>query len=276
MSNYSKPPLIPKKMDVLKPITVQEFTSVAKKEQALAFTNYEQYFESKIIEAANYAIGSYFWIMGDNANMKITAASQNIRELTPYEQAIWADSTPLFLAENIHIDDRFYVLSALQLAIAKIEELPEERQGMVRVNIYARMLNAQSEYRWVLMQIPGLYIDKESLTNCGLIMITDLSHLDFTTKPIMMTLTDKVNNVNQYFQIAPDEMKLVSTQLPNITKREKEILQLMAKGLNSPEIAERLFLSYHTVEKHKRNLREKTASKTSAELMSFVIMKNLI
>jgi DNA-binding CsgD family transcriptional regulator len=263
-------------MDILKPITVQEFTSVAKKEQALAFTNYEQYFESKIIEAANYAIGSYFWIMGDNANMKITAASQNIRELTPYEQAIWADSTPLFLAENIHIDDRFYVLSALQLAIAKIEELPEERQGMVRVNIYARMLNAKSEYRWVLMQIPGLYIDKESLTNCGLIMITDLSHLDFTTKPIMMTLTDKVNNVNQYFQIAPDEMKLVAAKLPNITKREKEILQLMAKGLNSPEIAERLFLSYHTVEKHKRNLREKTASKTSAELMSFVIMKNLI
>ena len=50
----------------------------------------------------------------------------------------------------------------------------------------------------------------------------------------------------------------------------------MAKGLNSPEIAEKLFLSYHTVENHKRNLRQKTNSKTSAELINYVWSNNLI
>ena len=91
-----------------------------------------------------------------------------------------------------------------------------------------------------------------------------------------MTLTDKIANQNIYYNIASDEMKLVNVDLPNITKREQEIVKLMAKGLNSPEIAEKLFLSYHTVENHKRNLRQKTNSKTSAELINYVWSNNLI
>jgi DNA-binding CsgD family transcriptional regulator len=186
------------------------------------------------------------------------------------------NNSAFFFAENIHADDSFYVLSALQLAIAKIEGLPDERQSNVRVNIYARMLNAEKTYRWVLIQIPGLYINKETKGTCGLIMVTDLSHFNFNGRPIMMTLTDKVNNKNEYFHIANDEMKLVNASLPNITKREQDILRLMAKGLNTPKMAAELFLSYHTIEKHKRNLRDKTNTKTSAELMSFVCQHNLL
>jgi len=50
----------------------------------------------------------------------------------------------------------------------------------------------------------------------------------------------------------------------------------MAKGLKTPEIARELFISYSTVENHRKNLRVKTNTKTSSELMSFVIQNNLI
>ncbi|MDG4654761.1 response regulator transcription factor [Chryseobacterium arthrosphaerae] len=63
---------------------------------------------------------------------------------------------------------------------------------------------------------------------------------------------------------------------PKITKREKDILNLMAQGFNSPEIAEKLFLSYHTVENHKRNLRKKTNTKTSAELIAYTMNHSLL
>lgn len=62
----------------------------------------------------------------------------------------------------------------------------------------------------------------------------------------------------------------------NITKREREILALMIHGKNSPEIAEKLFISYHTVENHKKNLRVKTESKTSAELIYYVLHHNIL
>lgn len=262
-------------MELIKPITTDEFVRTAIKGNHIGFVNYEEYFSAQIKEAPNFAIGPFFWFIGDNANMLIVAASDNIGDLTPFGKQEWVNNSAFFFAENIHEEDRFYVLSALQLAIAKIEQLPDDRQSDVRVNIYARMLNAEKKYRWALIQIPGLYINKETMGNCGLIMVTDLSHLNFNGRPIMMTLTDRVNNKNEYYHIASDEMKLVNATLPHITKREQEILHFMAKGFNTPQIVKELMISYSTVENHKRNLRLKTNSKTSAELMNFVCNNNL-
>jgi DNA-binding NarL/FixJ family response regulator len=46
-------------------------------------------------------------------------------------------------------------------------------------------------------------------------------------------------------------------QVPRITRREKEILQLIAKGYTTPKVAAELFISTHTVESHRKNLMEK-------------------
>lgn len=38
------------------------------------------------------------------------------------------------------------------------------------------------------------------------------------------------------------------------TKRQIEILRLIAKGISTPAIADRLFISEHTVKTHKKNI----------------------
>lgn len=50
---------------------------------------------------------------------------------------------------------------------------------------------------------------------------------------------------------------MTSGNLPVITRREKEILRLLAKGLSSAEIGENIFISPLTVESHRRNLLQK-------------------
>lgn len=53
-------------------------------------------------------------------------------------------------------------------------------------------------------------------------------------------------------------LRLVSPEAnPVLTRREKEILQLLADGLKGPEIAEKLFLSPLTVETHRKNMFKK-------------------
>ena len=47
------------------------------------------------------------------------------------------------------------------------------------------------------------------------------------------------------------------TEVPRITRREKEILSLISKGQTTPQIAEALFISTHTVETHRKNLMNK-------------------
>jgi DNA-binding CsgD family transcriptional regulator len=53
----------------------------------------------------------------------------------------------------------------------------------------------------------------------------------------------------------------------NVTPKEKEVLSLLAQGLSSKEIASRLFISVHTVESHRKNLRFKFDAKNSSELI---------
>src|SRR5690349_20522857 len=42
--------------------------------------------------------------------------------------------------------------------------------------------------------------------------------------------------------------------LPALTRREKEVLELIAEGLTNPEIASKLYISLSTVDSHRKNL----------------------
>jgi len=61
-----------------------------------------------------------------------------------------------------------------------------------------------------------------------------------------------------------------------LTPREKEILKLIGEGYKNKEIAEQLFISVKTVEKHRSNLMEKLQLHNSAAVTSYAIQKGLI
>lgn len=61
-----------------------------------------------------------------------------------------------------------------------------------------------------------------------------------------------------------------------LTRREKEILQLLCEGLSNKEIADALFVSERTVLGHKTNLLAKTNTKNSISLMSYAIKNKLV
>lgn len=56
-----------------------------------------------------------------------------------------------------------------------------------------------------------------------------------------------------------------------LSKREVEVLCLIAQGLTNPQIADKLFISHLTVDSHRKNLLLKTGSKNSAALIKFAV-----
>jgi DNA-binding NarL/FixJ family response regulator len=56
-----------------------------------------------------------------------------------------------------------------------------------------------------------------------------------------------------------------------LTPREKDILKLVCEELNSQEIADKLFISVHTAETHRRNLLSKTGCKNSVGLVKYAM-----
>ncbi|MCF6171084.1 MAG: response regulator transcription factor [Bacteroidales bacterium] len=61
-----------------------------------------------------------------------------------------------------------------------------------------------------------------------------------------------------------------------LTKRELEILQLIAEGYSNAEIADKLFISIRTVDTHKNNLISKTGSKNVVSLLIYAIKNKII
>ena len=64
--------------------------------------------------------------------------------------------------------------------------------------------------------------------------------------------------------------------IPRLTRREKEILSLLIQGKSTQEISENLFLSFLTVQTHRRNLLQKFDVKNSIELINFVHENGLL
>lgn len=62
----------------------------------------------------------------------------------------------------------------------------------------------------------------------------------------------------------------------NITEREREILQLIVKGLSNKEIAEELIVSKRTVDNHRSNLMRKMRAKNTADIVRIAILEELI
>jgi DNA-binding NarL/FixJ family response regulator len=65
-------------------------------------------------------------------------------------------------------------------------------------------------------------------------------------------------------------------EMPSLTRREKEILQLLELGLNGPQIAEKLFLSQYTVETHRKNLMQKLNASSLPQLLRIGRERKLI
>jgi len=64
--------------------------------------------------------------------------------------------------------------------------------------------------------------------------------------------------------------------IPRLTLREREILQLIKKGKSTQEIADTLFLSFLTIQTHRRNMLIKFQVKNIIELMNFVSENGLL
>ncbi|GMQ27474.1 response regulator transcription factor [Algoriphagus confluentis] len=91
-------------------------------------------------------------------------------------------------------------------------------------------------------------------------------------KDLVEALENAIQDIPTFPQLSPDP-PLVSeskSQLNILSKREKQIANLITKGYTSAEIAEQLFLSEFTVNTHRRNLIHKLGLKNSAQLVAFI------
>lgn len=76
--------------------------------------------------------------------------------------------------------------------------------------------------------------------------------------------------------LMPKKHRFQTGKQPKLTRREKEILQLIVQEHTTQEIADQLFISLNTVETHRKNLLQKLNVRNTAGLVRFAIEHDLI
>ncbi len=64
--------------------------------------------------------------------------------------------------------------------------------------------------------------------------------------------------------------------LPILTRREKEVLELIATGLTNQEIADKLFLDVTTINSHRKNMLTKYKVKNTAALVNLALSNHML
>lgn len=109
-------------------------------------------------------------------------------------------------------------------------------------------------------------------------LLKDASEQDF------LSAIEKVLNGEQYIQKSVQDLMLKeamgqkkdTSYIPKLTRREKEILQLIVDEKTTQEIADTLFLSVSTVETHRMNLISKLGVKNVAGLVKLTLERGLL
>lgn len=82
--------------------------------------------------------------------------------------------------------------------------------------------------------------------------------------------------LNEFTTMAKQASERQSVPAPRLTKRELEVLKLVAKGMNNRDIANDLFISENTVKNHVRNILEKLHLHSRMEAVVFAVKEKLL
>jgi DNA-binding NarL/FixJ family response regulator len=177
-------------------------------------------------------------------------------------------------------------------AINKVEELQPD---VVLMDIMLRGMTGIEATRWIKEQdknvrviLVSMEVKKDFLSagiQCGINgYIPKDSDKETMIKAIRTVyggeryFTDAITKlVFEDFYVHEKLKNPETTRLPNdLTKREYEVLGLVAMGKSNKEIAELLFISVKTVETHKGHILEKLGLRNSAELIKYAIKNNIV
>lgn len=194
-------------------------------------------------------------LIGSFSNMSLVFEAENGRELLEL-----CDSAPVKPA-IILLD-----LSMPELNGLDALKILKEKHPAIRV-IILTIHEAESFILATIKAGANGYLAKNAEAEEVEQAIREVFKNDFYFTPVMLEIMRK--------GMVQKSQKVILENENTLTSREKEILKLICKQLNSVEIAEKLSLSKRTVEGHRNNLLLKTESRNTAGLVLYALKYEL-
>jgi DNA-binding CsgD family transcriptional regulator len=205
------------------------------------------------------------WII-DLRKQGFVFASPNIHLLLGYTPTRWLQQGLPLWGSLIHPEEADQ-LGKATLGVWKhlLDQSPEQRRSF-RFSRDYRIRRSDGQYTRILEQSAVLQMDRRGNITHLISLVSDLSQA-LLGKPMELELKQSAGGVQSASQ-AP--------VCPVLSKREREIVQLLAQGFSSKHIAAQLHIAVNTVNTHRKNILEKTQAGNTGGLIRYAMRVGLI
>ncbi|MCS3871363.1 DNA-binding NarL/FixJ family response regulator [Chryseobacterium ginsenosidimutans] len=210
-----------------------------------------------------FAIGEFYYYVLNLTNSTISNHHPNLLKLHGLKKY------PENLKDIIdltHPDDIEFIIKAEQKVVQKMMEIGREHQLYLKASYCFRMKTAAGNYELFHHQAILTQEDENQNLIQSINIHTNINHI--TKENPHTVLISGIGLRQDFHQIKIDNPPAFENfSQVNLTKRETEILALIAKGYSGSEISKMLILSEHTVRSHRKNILAKTNSRNGKELL---------
>lgn len=209
----------------------------------------------KIIIADDYQLfrEGLFSLLTESKDIVVVAQAENGRDVIAKAQEL----NPDIIIMDISMPE----INGVEVTLKLFKEFPA-------IKIIALSVHSEKQYIKGMLEAGALgYLSK----NCSYDELIDSIHTVYNGKKY---LSDKITEILIQDYLGKEEDRPESET--DLTDRESEVLKLIAEGVSTSEISERLFLSVKTIGTHKLHLLEKLNLRTSADLVKYAIKKDIV
>jgi DNA-binding CsgD family transcriptional regulator len=194
--------------------------------------------------------------------------STNVERLLGYSSRHFTGGGIAFARGLLHPEDAATAWQLLLRAYKCLLDLPACHRPLAGLSRDYRLRRADGSYVRLLEQSKVLQLDRRGNVTHLLGVCTDIT--DWKRSDV---LSASVDSAHAHTCLSADDEQ--SPKRQGLSQREREIIRLVSEGYNSQEIADRLFISVHTVNTHRRNISGKTKTRTAGSLVRYALTNSI-
>ena len=198
--------------------------------------------------------------------------SSNAKAVLGYESSHFTEKGLAFCNEISHPEDLPNTWKLIKSIWNFILNVPPAIQSRFKYHYDYRIIKPGGQEARILAQNAVLHSDSRGNITHVQCVYSDISRWKRSEHQVASVMST-ADNICFFF--TADDMD-TGNQKSVLSKRELEIVKLMAEGYSSKLIADKLFISFHTVNTHRQRIIEKTNSKNTGEVVQFAVSHGLI
>jgi DNA-binding CsgD family transcriptional regulator len=215
-----------------------------------------------------FHVGDFYYYIVNFTSVEIEWISTDVTRILGFKDKM--DFSLKYFFDNIHPDDKERFITYERKAIKFFNDLHPSKVLNYKLSYDFRLRQTDGNYIWILMQCVPIQSNDDGALIRVLDIHTNITHLKTDNQPSGLCFLG-LNGEPSFINVCVDETLIIPSK-DLFTPREKEVIKLTVEGNKSPEVADMLMISVHTVHTHRKNIMKKSKCSNWVEFSSKAII----